>query len=173
MTYARTVTADQIPDQSEFHRSVRDGWWLGLTELLGLVATLNDAGYNTGVVVTKVEAIAAALDTDLASDSRRRPPEDLIGRDPAEVVALVRQSGIEAATRLEILHARNDFDRQLARDGAASLHAQSDSIVEAMRSTFDPALAHVRAAADAELEGAASSAPAGATHRGSARRCPG
>jgi hypothetical protein len=151
MTYARTVAADQIPDQSEFHRSIRDGWWLGLTELLGLVATLNEAGYNTGDVVSKVEAIAAALDTDLAPDSRRRPPEDLIGRDPAEVVALVRQSGIEAATRLEILNARNDFDRQLARDGAAALHAQSDAIVEAMRSTFDPALAQVRAAADAGL----------------------
>ena len=149
ITQARIV--HERPDESPFlHYQPRTGP-LELQELLGLVATLNDAGYGPGDVLAKVDAISTALDTMVIPDPSRYMPQDLIDRAPAEVADLVRQAGIDRAAQADIVWARDDLNTRLARDGAASLLDKSDAVITAMRSTFDPALAQVRAAADAGL----------------------
>ena len=147
-TWARVVhevPADRIVDPLPSGR-----WPLQLHDILALAANLADAGYKPGGTIEKIDAITEALDRRLAPDIGRYLT-DLLELDPAEVAERCRQAGIDLAASEEMATARRAFDERLATDAAASLRANSDQIVHAMRTEFDPAIEIVRVAVDAGL----------------------
>lgn len=122
-----------------------------MPELLALCANLSAVGYHPGDVVTRIEAITAALDAAANPDPARWLTGDLVSLDPAAVVERTRQAGLDLACWREMARVRTDVEARLAADAAAALRESSDGIIARMRKRFDPAVKVVRAAADAGL----------------------
>jgi hypothetical protein len=145
----RAAVVYEIEDQTQFNPPGRAAYWpLQIGEVLALAATLRDAGYQVGAVLTKTEAISDAVNEASSGVIDRYFEGDLLALDPAEVADRVRQAGIDRACYLEMTRIRDDFNLRLARDAAASLHAVSDDIVTEMCKAFGPAVEAVQTAAD-------------------------
>lgn len=122
--------------------------------LMAMVTTLSRAGYDTGPVVAKVEQIQDAILAMRNEDSTQFFTDDMMALEPAEVVERFRQASVAASARPEMDRVHQGFEFRLADVAAASLLAESDRIIAAMRKTFDPALQLVQQAADKGLTSA-------------------
>lgn len=119
--------------------------------LLALVTTLSRAGYDTGPVVAKVEAIQDAILAMRGADNSALFTDDLMSLEPAEVVERFRQAAVAASARPEMARVHSDFEFRLADVATVSLLAESDRIIAAMREIFDPSLKVIQQAADKGL----------------------
>lgn len=123
-----------------------------LHELLALATTLQEAGYDVGITIAKVEALATEVDRELD----RSPSSYLNGADlldtPAEVIAQrIREDALSVAARDQFARAREDLNVALARSAVAAFHTASDAIVAKMRPPFRSALKVIQRAADVGL----------------------
>jgi hypothetical protein len=149
----RAPVVYDIDDQTEFNPPPRAAVWpLQIGEVLALAATLRDAGYQVGDVLTKTEEISDAVNEASSGVIDKYFEGDLLALDPAEVADRVRQAGIDRACYLEMTRIRDALNLRLAKDAAASLHALSDDIITDMRKDFEPAVKAVQAAADHGLQ---------------------
>lgn len=122
-------------------------WRVEVDQLLALAANLSDAGYDVGPVVAKVDAITAAVDEVVNGDvDRFLNGVDLVNLDPLDVAERVRRAGIDFAAHRELVHARDVARKHIAESAAAALRDGSDSVIAAMRKSFDPALKVVQQA---------------------------
>ncbi|MGI8700366.1 MAG: hypothetical protein ACR2JU_04020 [Nocardioidaceae bacterium] len=124
---------------------------LRLHVLLAMVTTLTRAGYDTGPVVAKVEAIQDAILAMRNADSSELFTDEMMSLEPSEVVERFRQASVAASARPEMDRVHQGFEFRLADVAAASLLQESDNIVAAMRETFDPAIEVIQTAADKGL----------------------
>lgn len=149
----RAPVVYDIDDQTEFNPPPPTAVWpLQIDEVLAQAATLRDAGYQVGDVLTKTEEISDAVNEASSGVIDKYFEGDLLALDPAEVADRVRQAGIDRTCYLEMARIRDALNLRLAKDAAASLHALSDDIITEMRKDFEPAVKVVQAAADHGLQ---------------------
>jgi len=148
--YARIVHGPPV-DRVDDPPTRRSPWRVELHEFLAMAANLEAAGFHTGDVLAKIEAIDAAITAAITPDPGRYLSDDLVSLEPAVVAERVRQAGVDLATNLEMARARIAFETRLAADAAKALRDRNDGIVAAMRKRFDPALEVIKVAAKVGL----------------------
>jgi len=138
----RARIVHEVDDAERFDPPTPRGKWpVQLGEVLGLCASLRDAGYPAGNIVARVEAITEALDQARMVDPVSKWLDgDLLDLDPAQVVERCRQAGLDRASISEQASVRTHIDARLTHVASAAIRSDSDSIIASMRTRFNPAL---------------------------------
>lgn len=132
------IVYHDIPSPSLPVTAPTRAWRLELHEFLALADSLTAAGYHTGDVIAKLDAITTAIDAAVTNDSGKYLTDDLIDLPPAVVAERVRQAGLDFGLHLEMARVRRDFEARLAITAAAALREVSDDIILDMRKAFEP-----------------------------------
>jgi hypothetical protein len=149
-TTARIV--HEIPPQAQFAPPTpRAPWKLELGELLALTATLSEAGYDTGEIIAKIEALSAGVNQATTYDIDAYLADDLLSLTPDEAAERVRRAALDLAADAEMERVRSAFEDALARTAGQALHEHSPALIEQMRKRYSPALDVVQHAADLGL----------------------
>ena len=149
----RARIVHEVDDAERFDPPTPRGKWpIQLGEVLGLCASLRDAGYPAGDIVARVEAITEALDqAQMVDPVSKWLDGDLLDLDVVQVVERCRQAGIDRASISEQASVRTHINARFTHVAAAAIRSDSDSIIEAMRTKFNPALKCVTTAVTAGI----------------------
>ncbi|GAA1987159.1 hypothetical protein GCM10009817_30830 [Terrabacter lapilli] len=149
--HRKTVRVVHTIDPHEVPYIRPTGWPLELHEVLALASALRDAGYDTGTVIERIDAITIAINKVTHGDTARHLDGDLLDLPAGEVAERVRQAGIDRATYPVQGEVQLGFEARLAKNASDALRTLSDPIVAHMAKDFALALKAVQRAAQQGL----------------------